>query len=68
MLIYKNCFKRGLCFYTVSLLDSTRCIKCVYSNRSKYDVLSPIVIQLKTLSSIYIRLKTELEDAFEKQM
>ncbi len=40
----------------------------IRSNRFKYNVLSLITTQLKTLSSTYIHLKTELEDTFEKQM
>ncbi len=62
----ENYFKRGLRFYTVSLLDSTQYIEYVYLNRSGYDVLGPTVVQLEILSSIYIRLETELEDAFKK--
>jgi len=38
----------------------------VWSNRFEYDILSLIAVQLETLSSIYARLKAELEDAFEK--
>ncbi len=68
MLIYKNCFKCSFHFCTVSPLDSMRYIECIRLNRSRYDVLSPTVIQLETLSSIYIYLETELEDIFEKQM
>ena len=68
MSIYKNCFKYNLRSYTVSPLDSIRSIKYIRSNRSKYDILGPIAIQLKALSSIYIRLETELKDAFEKQI
>ncbi len=37
-------------------------------NRSKCDVLDSIAIQLKTLSSIHIRLEAELEDALERQI
>ncbi len=68
ILICENYFKRSLYFCTVSLLDSTRCMEYIRSNCFKYDVLGPIVIQLETLSSIYICLKTELEDTFKKQM
>ena len=45
-----------------------RCAECIRSNRSRCDVLGPIATQLEILSSIYVRLKAELEDAFEKQM
>ncbi len=68
MSIYKNCFKYNLRSYTVSPLDSIRSIKYIRSNRSKYDILGPIAIQLKALSSIYVRLEAELEDIFKKQM
>ncbi len=63
--IYKN---YSLRFYTVFPLDSTQCIKYIRSNCSGYNILSPIVIQLKVLSSTYICLEIELEDAFERQI
>src|SRR6266566_5418464 len=66
--IYENCFKRSLRSYAVSPLDSARYMECVRSNRFRCDILSPITAQLKTLSSIYICLETELEDVFEKQI
>ncbi len=68
MPICENCFKRGLRSYVVSLLDSMRYMEYIRSNRSKYDVLGPIVVQLETLFSIYIRLEMKLENTFEKQM
>ncbi len=68
MLICKNCFKRDFRFYTVSLLDSIRYVEYIRSNHSKCDVLNFIAVQLKALSSIYIRLEAELEDTFEKQI
>ena len=68
MPICENCFKRGLRSYTVSLLDSARCIKYIRSNCFRYNILSLTAVQLETLSSTYIRLEIELEDAFEKQM
>ncbi len=64
--ICENCFKRGFRFYMVSLLDSVRYMKYVCSNRSRCDVLGLTVAQLEALSSIYVRLEAELEDAFEK--
>ena len=64
--IYENCFKCNLRSYTVSLLDSTRYIEYVCSNRSRYNVLGPITTQLETLSSTHVCLKTELEDTLEK--
>ncbi len=66
MPIYENYFKRSLRSYTVSPLDSMWYIEYIRSNRSGYDVLSPTAVQLKTLSSIHIRLKVELKDTFEK--
>ncbi len=66
MSIYKNCFKCSLRFYTVFLLDSTRCMEYVRLNRFKYDVLGLIVVQLEILSLIHIHLEAELEDVFEK--
>ncbi len=68
MPIYENCFKHGLRFYTVSPLDSARYIKCVRSNRSRYDVLNLTTVQLEALSSTHICLETKLEDVLEKQM
>ncbi len=64
--IYENCFKRGLRSCTVSPLDSARCMECVRSNRSEYNILGPIATQLETLSSTYVCLEEELEDAFER--
>ncbi len=66
MPIYKNCFKRSLRFYTVSPLDSTRCMEYVRSNRFGCDILGSIAAQLEILSSTYIRLKIKLKNAFEK--
>ncbi len=50
----------------VSLLDSVRCVKYIRSNRFGYDILDSTTVQLEVLSSIYIRLETELEDVFKK--
>ena len=68
MPICENWFKRGFRSYVVSPLDSIRCVECVCSNCFGYDVLGPIATQLEALSSTYVRLEMELEDAFEKQM
>ncbi len=35
-------------------------MECIRSNRSRCDVLNLTVIQLKALSSIYIRLKVDI--------
>ncbi len=66
--IYKNYFKYRFRSYIVSLLDSLQYIEYIRSNRFKYNIINLIVIQLEILSSIYIRFKVKLEDAFEKQI
>ena len=66
MSICENCFKCGFCFCIVSPLDFVRYIEYICSNYFRYNILDLIAIQLETLSSIYARLKAELEDAFEK--
>ncbi len=68
ILVYENCFKHSLRFCAVFPLDSIQYIEYIRSNRFKYDILSFITTQLETLSSIYVRLETELKDAFEKQI
>ena|SRR6266566_9529012 len=68
MLIYENCFKRGFHFYAISPLDSIQCVEYICSKYFGYNVLSPIVIQLEILSSIYVRLEAELKNTLKKQI
>ncbi len=66
--ICENCFKRGFCSYAMSPLDSSRYVEYVQLNRSRCNVIDPTTAQFKTLSSIYVCLEAELEDAFKKQI
>src|SRR6266566_5305288 len=68
MSICENCFKCSFRFCVVSPLDSIQCVEYICSNRSKYNILNFTIIQLETLFSIYVRLETELENAFERQI
>ncbi len=68
MPICENYFKCRFRFYTVSPLDSLRCIECIRSYCSRCDIIGPTVVQFEVLSSIYIYLEAKLEDVFKKQI
>jgi len=61
-----NCAKRGFSSCEVSPLESSRCDRCVHSNRSACDVLGATPSQFQNIVSQHSRLESELEEALER--
>ncbi len=63
---YFNCANRGFPFYEVSLLELSRCIRYIQSNKFGYDIIGVIPSQFQNIISQHIRLKSELEETLTK--
>jgi hypothetical protein len=61
-----NCTKHGFSSCEISPLESSRYDRCIYSNRSAYNILDAIPSQFQSIVSQYVRLESELEKALER--